>query len=60
MCCRRLDKDKKEEQLFKILLMTLDYLGLEMFRHYGQEISHHLNQIVSIPFEICYFILYTY
>ncbi|XP_057723595.1 (-)-kolavenyl diphosphate synthase TPS28, chloroplastic-like isoform X2 [Arachis stenosperma] len=42
---RRLDKINKNEQLLGILLITLDYLGLEFFRNHGQKISHHLNQI---------------
>ncbi|QHO18750.1 hypothetical protein HN873_035069 [Arachis hypogaea] len=42
---RRLDKNNKNEQLLGILLITLDYLGLEFFQNHGQEISHYLNQI---------------
>ncbi|KAK7242997.1 hypothetical protein RIF29_37779 [Crotalaria pallida] len=42
---KQLNKNKREEELLGILLITLDYLGLEMFRSYGQEISHYLDQI---------------
>ncbi|KAE9590442.1 putative ent-copalyl diphosphate synthase [Lupinus albus] len=42
---KQLNKNKSEEELLGILLTTLDYLGFEMFRSRGQEISHYLNQI---------------
>lgn len=56
MCRRQLNKSKGEQELLGILLITLDYIGLEMFRSHGQEVSHYLNQIVSIPFEFNNFI----
>ncbi|XP_047172764.1 ent-copalyl diphosphate synthase 1-like [Vigna umbellata] len=37
-------KKKKEEELLEILLTNLDYLGLEMLRSHGRELSHYLNQ----------------
>ncbi|KAL1312212.1 hypothetical protein HN51_038808 [Arachis hypogaea] len=40
-----LDKNNKTEKLVWILLITIEYLGLEFFRTRGQEISHYLNQI---------------
>ncbi|KAG2405810.1 Ent-copalyl diphosphate synthase [Vigna angularis] len=37
-------KKKKEEELLEILLTNLDYLGFEMLRSHGRELSHYLNQ----------------
>jgi len=47
VCCRKLNKNKREEELLKILLANLDYLGFEVLRSHGRELSHYLNQAVS-------------
>ncbi|MED6162586.1 Gly-Xaa carboxypeptidase, partial [Stylosanthes scabra] len=39
------NKNNKTEHLVRILLTTLDHLGLDSFQSHGQEISHYLNQI---------------
>ncbi|XP_027351053.1 ent-copalyl diphosphate synthase, chloroplastic-like [Abrus precatorius] len=36
--------NKREDELLEILLANLDYLGFEMFKAHGQEVSHFLNQ----------------
>ncbi|KAL9331777.1 hypothetical protein ACSQ67_001387 [Phaseolus vulgaris] len=41
---KKLNKNKREEELLEILLTNLDYLGFEMLRSHGCELSHYLNQ----------------
>ncbi|XP_027935618.1 ent-copalyl diphosphate synthase, chloroplastic-like [Vigna unguiculata] len=41
---KKLNKNKREEELLKILLANLDYLGFEVLRSHGRELSHYLNQ----------------
>ncbi|KAK7336755.1 hypothetical protein VNO77_17302 [Canavalia gladiata] len=42
---KKLNKNNREDQLLQILLANIDYLGFDMFRSNGREVSHSLIQI---------------